>query len=384
MIKLRLLIEQISEPQRVLFVGDSSTTSKSSYANIISKSKKIRSSISAGGDNTSDILDNFKKSDNDEVDIVSVMSHLYKKEDANTAIENLKRLFTTIKDMDKKLVVVISPNSTDKTALIVNDWLMTQTISDELIKSDSNASIDDVNTSRNIAKMWISTVLVQNQPITPKKTKSNVVSKPEKDDLQKDLDQVAGDIASEKPKVGISMSKMIQQGAKTLTKIAGAGTAAVASANYADGLEKQAAALVSKFEGFISEPRWDVNNWRVGFGSSTITDKSGAVYKLSSNRSDKPDITVTEEDALRDLTRRLQSEFIPKVMKHANGLNDGTIAALVSVAYNYGSLPNNVVSAMKTGNVKKIAQSVADLSSHNGGINTTRRQKEASYILNSN
>jgi GH24 family phage-related lysozyme (muramidase) len=381
MIKLSVLLEQ-QELQRVLFVGDSSTTSKSSYAQLISKSKKVTSSISAGGDNTSDILDNFKRVNKSKFDVISVMSHFHKNEDPTEAIENLKRLFIAIKELNKKLIVVISPESNDKESIVVNDWLESQTISDEIIKSD-NLNTDE-NTSRDIAKLWISTVLVQNQPITPKKTKSNVVSKPEKDDLQKDLDQVAGDIASEKPKAGISMSKMIQQGAKTLTKIAGAGTAAVASANYADGLEKQAAALVSKFEGFISEPRWDVNNWRVGFGSSTITDKSGAVYKLSSNRSDKPDITVTEEDALRDLTRRLHSEFIPKVMKHANGLNDGTIAALVSVAYNYGSLPNNVVSAMKTGNVKKIAQSVADLSSHNGGINTTRRQKEASYILNSN
>lgn len=157
----------------------------------------------------------------------------------------------------------------------------------------------------------------------------------------------------------------------------------IPGANYSDALEKQAAALVSKFEGFISQPRWDVNNWRVGFGSSTVTDKSGVVSKLPADQSNKPDITVSKEDAVRDLTRRLQSEFIPKVVQHSAGLNDGTLAALVSVAYNYGSLPNNVVSAMKTGDIDQIAQSVLELSSHNGGINSKRRQKEAAYILNS-
>jgi hypothetical protein len=240
MIKLRPLIEQISEPQRVLFVGDSSTTSKSSYANIISKSKKIQSSISAGGDNTSDILDNFKKSDKDDVDIISVMSHSYKKEDANTAIENLKRLFTTIKDMDKKLVVVISPDSTDKTALIVNDWLMTQTISDELIKSDSNASVDDVNTSRNIAKMWISNVLVQNQPVTPKKTKSTIVAKPKKAELQKDLDKAVDVDNIEQPKSGISLAKMI----KPAATVAAIGGAAI---NYSSNVLSNAAKAIEFF-----------------------------------------------------------------------------------------------------------------------------------------
>ena len=106
--------------------------------------------------------------------------------------------------------------------------------------------------------------------------------------------------------------------------------------------------------------------------------------KLPADRSNKPNITVSKDDALRDLTRRLDTEFIPKVMAHASGLSDGTIAALVSVAYNYGSLPNNVVTAMKTKNTDKIAQSVLQLSTHNGGINARRREKEAAYILNSN
>lgn len=161
------------------------------------------------------------------------------------------------------------------------------------------------------------------------------------------------------------------------------GLGAITGANYGDPVIKQAAALLAQFEGFRSDAYWDVNNWRIGFGSSTITDRLGIVAHLSNDRSEKPDVTITKEDGIRDLSRRLEDEFIPKVVKYANGLNDGTIAALVSVAYNYGSLPNNVVTAMRTQNINTIAQSVVALKSHNGGVNAKRRQKEAAYILNS-
>jgi GH24 family phage-related lysozyme (muramidase) len=137
------------------------------------------------------------------------------------------------------------------------------------------------------------------------------------------------------------------------------------------------------FEGFRSDAYWDSNNWRIGFGSSTITDQLGNVTQLSNDRSDKPNFTITKADAIRDLSRRLEDEFIPDVMVHAGGLNNGTIAALVSVAYNYGSLPRNVIAAIQTNDIDNIAQSVLDLKSHNGGINERRRRKEAAYILNS-
>jgi GH24 family phage-related lysozyme (muramidase) len=162
-----------------------------------------------------------------------------------------------------------------------------------------------------------------------------------------------------------------------------AGLDSISGANYSDPILKQSAALLAGFEGFRSDAYWDVNNWRIGYGSSTVTDASGDIEHLSADRSEKPDIVVTKEDALRDLSRRLSDEFIPKVLQYADGLNKGTIAALVSIAYNYGSLPSNVISAMKTKNINDIAQAVLQLKSHNGGINAKRRQKEAAYILNS-
>jgi peptidoglycan hydrolase-like protein with peptidoglycan-binding domain/lysophospholipase L1-like esterase len=167
----------------------------------------------------------------------------------------------------------------------------------------------------------------------------------------------------------------------SLASLIGLGT--IAGANYSDPVEKQSAALLAGFEGFRSDAYWDSNNWRIGFGSSTITDQLGNVTQLSNDRSDKPNFTITKADAIRDLSRRLEDEFIPDVMVHAGGLNNGTIAALVSVAYNYGSLPRNVIAAIQTNDIDNIAQSVLDLKSHNGGINERRRRKEAAYILNS-
>jgi hypothetical protein len=246
MIKLSVLLEQ-QELQRVLFVGDSSTTSKSSYAQLISKSKKVISSISAGGDNTSDILDNFKRVNKSKFDVISVMSHFHKNEDLTEAIENLKRLFIAIKELNKKLIVVISPESNDKESIVVNDWLESQTISDEIIKSD--IPNNDESTSRDIAKLWLSKVLATNTVATddkPEIKKASVAVKKTDDvkgkELQKDLDKAAPEISKT---TGISLSKMLKPaGAATVVAIAGA-----AAINYSSSVLSKAMHAIEFFIG---------------------------------------------------------------------------------------------------------------------------------------
>lgn len=197
------------------------------------------------------------------------------------------------------------------------------------------------------------------------------------------LDTITKNILFKKAGVIGTDTSAGEEDSSAISLAALAGLDSISGANYSDPVLKQSAALLAGFEGFRSDAYWDVNNWRIGFGSSTVTDRLGIVAHLSNDRSEKPDVTITKEDGIRDLSRRLSDEFIPKVLRHADGLNNGTIAALVSVAYNYGSLPSNVVSAMQTKNLNNIAQAVLDLKSHNGGINAKRRQKEAAYILNS-
>jgi LysM repeat protein len=144
----------------------------------------------------------------------------------------------------------------------------------------------------------------------------------------------------------------------------------------------QASAILRKEESIILTPIWDVNNWRIGYGSSTITKADGTVVTLSNNRAVKPTNSITKEDAERDLKRRLRDEFIPKTKRdigsNYNKLNNSTLAALTSVTYNYGTIPSSVLTIAKTGNLKEIAKAVAKLSA-----NPNRRKREADWILSS-
>ncbi|TPM06760.1 MULTISPECIES: lysozyme [unclassified Mesorhizobium] len=133
-----------------------------------------------------------------------------------------------------------------------------------------------------------------------------------------------------------------------------------------------AAAVLRKEEGFRDTPYWDVNAFRVGYGSDTVTLADGSVKKVVQG------MKISREDAERDLTRRL-GEFASTASRQTGGafdaLPDPTKSALLSVAYNYGSLPKPVVGAVRSGNVEAIANAVASLSA-----NKDRRQREAAII----
>lgn len=135
---------------------------------------------------------------------------------------------------------------------------------------------------------------------------------------------------------------------------------------------------IRKFEGFQETAKWDVNAMRLGYGSDTITNEDGSFRKVRAGD------TVDKAGAERDLTRR--AAIFGKGARTAVGgktwdsLPQSTQAALTSVAYNYGSLPDGVVKAAKTGNAANIAKSVRQLSGHNKGINKRRRNLEARMI----
>jgi GH24 family phage-related lysozyme (muramidase) len=136
--------------------------------------------------------------------------------------------------------------------------------------------------------------------------------------------------------------------------------------------------LIRKKELFSSNTYWDVNHYRVGYGSDTITDSNGNVITV------RKGMTVTKADAERDLNRRIkntQSKIIDKVGGNWNSYDENTRAALTSVSYNYGSLPNNVVTAARSGDKKLISSSIMALRGHNGGVNAKRRMEEANLVL---
>jgi GH24 family phage-related lysozyme (muramidase) len=115
-------------------------------------------------------------------------------------------------------------------------------------------------------------------------------------------------------------------------------------------------------EGFIPAPQWDYDHLRLGYGSDTYT------------RQRKPDGTwdwgtvtattrVTEPEAKLDLQRRTE-DYKQKIQKTLGAdawtsLSSGAQNALVSIAYNYGSVPTKVMAAAREGDPQKLAEAFA-------------------------
>ena len=140
---------------------------------------------------------------------------------------------------------------------------------------------------------------------------------------------------------------------------------------------KTTTGLIAGFEGFRTNAYWDVNAWRTGFGSDTVTKADGSIIKVTK------DTVVTREDALRDLNRRT-AEFAKGAAKQAgpvwDSLGNNVQASLTSIAYNYGSLPSRIMSAVKSGDTEAIAIAVEGLAGDNDGVNRNRRLQEAAVI----
>jgi GH24 family phage-related lysozyme (muramidase) len=139
-----------------------------------------------------------------------------------------------------------------------------------------------------------------------------------------------------------------------------------------------AASVLREFEGFRATPYWDVNGHRVGYGSDTVTKADGTVVRVTKG------MRISRADGERDLARRVK-EFEATARRQVGAREWGALppnaqAALVSIGYNYGQLPANVVNAVKTGNLAAVANAVEARASDNGGANRSRRMKEAAII----
>jgi GH24 family phage-related lysozyme (muramidase) len=173
-----------------------------------------------------------------------------------------------------------------------------------------------------------------------------------------------------------------------------AAAAAAAVGSYPDAISRQyggagagagtpigptgdAAALVKNFEGYRSQAYWDVNHWRIGYGSDTMTDASG--HKREVQEGD----TTTREDAERDLQRRT-AESAAKAAEQVGDawgkLSDQARASLTSVAYNYGKLPADIAQAAQSGDNSAVANAILAHQGDNGGVNARRRAQEAANI----
>jgi GH24 family phage-related lysozyme (muramidase) len=134
-----------------------------------------------------------------------------------------------------------------------------------------------------------------------------------------------------------------------------------------------AAAILRKEEGFRPTPYWDVNHDRVGYGSDTVTLADGSVQTTTKG------MAITRADAERDLERRINvanGQAREKVGAELWDSQPANVqAGVLSVIYNYGHLPNQVATALKSGSTEEVAAAVEGLSS-----GSKRRAREAAII----
>ncbi|GLO70348.1 hypothetical protein MACH17_18650 [Phaeobacter inhibens] len=138
--------------------------------------------------------------------------------------------------------------------------------------------------------------------------------------------------------------------------------------------------LLREFEGFREGTYWDVNAHRLGYGSDTITLEDGTVRRV------KKGDRVSRTDAERDLARRVSGEFEPIVQKaigsdRFNSMTKGQRAAVTSIAYNYGRIPDRIAGALRSGDAAAAAEAIRGLGGDNDGINRKRRNREADIFL---
>jgi len=130
-------------------------------------------------------------------------------------------------------------------------------------------------------------------------------------------------------------------------------------------------------EGFRTEPYYDVNAYRVGYGSDTITLPDGSVQQV------QPGTRVSLADAQRDLQRRLVTEFMPRAREQLgtevfDSLTDAQQAGLVGMVYRYGHVPQEVRQGAAAGPAG-IAAAMESIPAGGGGM---RNKLEAQLMRN--
>jgi GH24 family phage-related lysozyme (muramidase) len=361
------------EHLNVLFIGDSELRQDWSFAKMLLRKKLVLGKIIAKPDiSASQMLRLLRSSINAKYDIITIVGagNSDANKDSAKAIRALEAIYTFANNHNAKVIAVSNPlkryvkNSESKypAAVDISEWINSQDYTDDVIDVsrfgkgmyDRNLVNFNIDGHRKIAAMWLNIV---------KEYKTRDSEKKEIEPEKKDTGIIAP----------VAIPAAIFSGDL------------VADADFNSSVTAQATRLLSRLEGYNPMAKWDVNNWRIGIGSSTITTPEGEVIQLGNDRSNRPMYIVTQEDAARDLARRLEKEFIPKTISAigsiANRLPKGVIAALVSVTYNYGSLPASIRTACRTGDIQKIADAIRAREVDNSGINKKRRNKEANYVL---
>lgn len=115
--------------------------------------------------------------------------------------------------------------------------------------------------------------------------------------------------------------------------------------------------------------------WRVGYGSDTITDpNTGAVRKTQ--QGDR----ITNAEAEADLARRIL-DYITNITSRISeakweSLTDDQQEVLLSIAHNYGSVPESILKAVREGTAEDVSKAILQ-QVRPGSVNNERRTEEA-------
>ena len=173
-----------------------------------------------------------------------------------------------------------------------------------------------------------------------------------------------------------STTSALEESRRPVSRAEGLGVDALSGS---DDWVETTAGVLRELEGFKEKPYYDVNAFRAGYGSDTYTTASGEVIPVTENS------RVSREDAERDLNRRIREEFGARARTTAgeawDTYNPLQKAALTSIAYNYGSIPDRISDEVRSGDPQRVATAIMSLADDNDGINKKRRIKESEMML---
>ena len=150
---------------------------------------------------------------------------------------------------------------------------------------------------------------------------------------------------------------------------------------------KLAATFIGKKEGFTEKATWDVNAYRLGFGSDKIIGADGTIRNVVVG-----DVT-TVDAALKMLQYEVAGPYKGRLVGNGerkipeetwNSLNNKQKAALISYVYNVGSLRPGIASAIKSGNLSAAAAGIAEGPVTGGGKvypGLVKRRKEEATLF---
>lgn len=213
---------------------------------------------------------------------------------------------------------------------------------------------------------------------SPSASGAAALSEAAKSDDEKRLQKQTDDLVKSYEKAGGKITDAIRESFREIAKqvIATEDGAKAADKAFDGSAMGNAFDMIAKFEDFRPKPYWDRTALRTGYGSDTFTREDGTYSRVTA------DTVVTMADAARDLKRRIadfQTGIRGKIGADRFGeFGQQQQAALTSIAYNYGSLPDRIASVIKAGGTtEEIAKAIRGLGGDNGGINRDRRNKEA-------